>query len=115
MTRKEYTALFLIGIGIGLLCLTMFRWRYDSNDFQTLARSQIGQNESTVIQTLGPPKRRWSQSEFNSNERLKIEGSFSPKPVPIAEGSVLQYDKFPAIILLYLEDGIVTQVYIGAT
>lgn len=92
-----------------------FQRIFDSSEFEGKAKSLIGRPESQISSVLGKPAKVKTASEFNGHERLDMQTSFSPKPIPTAQEKVYYYDRFPTLILVFVESGKVSNVYVGKT
>ena len=96
-------------------CLAYFRWKFDTSSFEAMAYKQVGKSYKDVIDALGPPDEVWTQLQFNSAEREKVEFSYHPKGVPLAEGKVFQYRRGLTMVLVFFRSGKVSDVYVGKT
>jgi len=115
VTRKEILTLIFTVLVIGVSCLAYFRWKFDTSSFERMAYNQVGKGYKDVIDSLGPPDEVWSQFQFNSIEREKVEFSYHPKGVPLADGQVFQYRRGLTMVLVFFRFGVVSDVYVERT
>jgi hypothetical protein len=77
------------------------------------ARSLVGKPTRRIVATLGKPDKVLDAVAFNSEERDNISSSFKPRSIPKGTGSVYVYNYMPTIIVVFVDEGIVKDVYIG--
>lgn len=110
---------WIISVGVtiltGFLVWMIFQRLFDSSEFEGKAKSLIGRPETEISSLLGKHAKVKNAREFNGQERLDMQTSFSPKPIPMAQEKVYYYDRFPTLILVFVESGKVSNVYVGKT
>jgi hypothetical protein len=104
--------LFLIvGFSFDAIIGTM---RRKEHRFGELVRAQKGRTREAAIQTLGKPSRIMGFGQYK--ERLPgIAGSFEPDPQLIECDQVYEYGVVATMGLLYVQNGIVVETYVGGT
>jgi hypothetical protein len=91
------------------------RKQFDTSDFERAAKGLVGKRSLEVRSKLGAPDEVHPAAAFNRSVRGDIRGSFVPKEIPMARGSVWTYNRIPTIVLVFVEDDKVVEVYVGKT
>lgn len=105
-----FSILTVCFLATGLLVLREF---LDISTVERQARSLVGKPVWRVAATLGKPDKVLDSMTFNSEERNNISRSFKPHSIPKATGSVYVYNRMPTIIVVFVDEGLVKEVYIG--
>jgi hypothetical protein len=105
-------ALVVIVVGIGYYSYG----RYLSADgFGEQASGLSGKSEGDVIRALGEPESTYSGLEYAREGQKAVSTSYEPDPPTIEADSVLVYRKGLRIVLVFIVDARVAEVYSGLT
>ena len=113
MNRKNWFIALVATVVTCFLVYLFFTAVFDTSKVEAKARSLIGKQESEIESVLGKPWKVMSAKEFNEQEKTDLLTSYAPKLIPDAKEKVYYFDHFPTIILLFVKDKNVTDVYIG--
>lgn len=113
MNRNNWVIAVVATVLTSFLAYLFFIAVFDTPKVEAKAKSLIGKKESEIEPVLGKPKQVKSAKEFNGQEKKDLLTSYSPKSIPDAKDKVYYFDHFPTIILLFVNDKKVTDVYIG--
>lgn len=84
------------------------------SEFEQRAKSTIGMTRLESIEVMGDPIRIMTGAEYAA-EREAIGESYAPNPPEVDADSVLRFGYMNSMALIYIENGMVTEVYVGAT
>gem|GEM_PF-2827812 len=89
--------------------------QFDTSDFERAAKGLVGKRSQEVRSKLGAPDEVHPAAVFNRSVRRDLRVSFVPKEIPMARGSVWSYNRIPTIVLVFVEEDKVVEVYVGKT
>jgi hypothetical protein len=89
--------------------------QFDTSDFERAAKGLVGKRSQEVRSKLGAPDEVHPAAVFNRSVRSDIRVSFVPKEISMARGSVWSYNRIPTIVLVFVEEDKVVEVYVGKT
>ncbi len=89
--------------------------QFDTSDFERAAKGLVGKRGQEIRSKLGAPDEVHPAAVFNRSVRRDLRMSFVPKEIPMARGSVWSYNRIPTIVLVFVEDDQVVEVYVGKT
>ncbi len=92
-----------------------FLKQFDTSDFERAAKGLVGKRSQEVRSKLGAPDEVHPAAVFNRSVRSDIRVSFVPKEIPVARGSVWLYNRMLTMVLVFVEEDKVVEVYVGKT
>jgi hypothetical protein len=116
--RRSRVENFASWLSVIAVCGAVSFWflkQFDTSDFERAAKGLVGKRSQEVRNKLGAPDEVHPAAVFNRSVRSDIRVSFVPKEIPMARGSVWTYNRIPTIVLVFVEDDKVVEVYVGKT
>ncbi len=107
------SGLIVIAVG-GAVCFWFLK-HYDTSDFERTAKGLVGKRSQEVRSKLGAPDEVHPAAVFNRSVRSDVRVSFVPKEISVARGSVWSYSRMLTMVLVYVEEDKVVEVYVGKT
>ena len=89
--------------------------QFDTSDFERAAKGLVGKRSLEVRSKLGAPDEVHPAAVFNRSVRRDLRVSFAPKEIPVARGSVWLYNRMLTMVLVFVEEDKVVEVYVGKT
>ncbi len=89
--------------------------QFDTSDFERAAKGLVGKRSQEVRSKLGAPDEVHPAEVFNRSVRSDIRASFVPKEIPMARGLVWYYNRMLTMVLVFVEEDKVVEVYVGKT
>ncbi len=116
--RRSWVANLVSGLiaiaGCGAISFWFLK-QFDTSDFERAAKGLVGKGSQEVRSKLGAPDEVHPAVVFNRSVRRDLLVSFFPKEIPMARGSVWYYNRIPTIVLVFVEEDKVVEIYVGKT
>ena len=107
------SGLIVIAVG-GAVCFWFLK-HFDTADFERAAKGLVGKGSQEVRSKLGAPDEVHPVVVFNRSVRRDLQVSFVPTEIPMARGSVWLYNRMLTMVLVFVEEDKVLEVYVGKT
>ena len=111
---ENFVSALIVIVGCGAISFWVFK-QFDTSDFERAAKGLVGKRSLEVRSKLGAPDEVHPAAVFNRSVRSDIRGSFVPKEIPMARGSVWSYNRMLTMVLVFVEEEKVVEVYVGKT
>ena len=117
MKRKNsagsVVAVVLVGVAL-VLGLPRYLSYLDGDGLVVRSAGLVGKPVEAAIQAMGQPDRTYTSAEYRAVQP-DIAASYNPDPPDIRADRVLEYGEGVRILLLFVDEGVVVQIYTGAT
>lgn len=84
------------------------------SEFEQRAMSTVGMTRLESIEIMGEPIRILTGDDYSA-ERKAIGEVYAPNPPAVEADFVLRFGYMNSMALIYIENDMVTEVYVGAT